>query len=142
MGPITQYVDEVSLTEIHWIVYPECSGGGADTPKEERRGCPVLPPKHGNLYLDDGYSFDYKKGDSAVITLNCTKSGDSFELSFSQTGNYQHTVTTHHIEIIGGKNADVTLNGNIVPTEQGQYGQIIRDISNVDKVIVKCRNRV
>ncbi len=110
MGPVTQYVDEIPLTEIHWLVFPSKNS------------------TQGELYLDDGYSFDYKKGDCAVITLNCRNNGNSFELSLSQSGDYNHGVKNHIVEIVGYDNAEITINGNHTLTEQGKYGQIVKNI--------------
>ena len=108
MGPISQYVDEGPLTEVHWLVFPSDN------------------PTQGELYLDDGYSFDYKNGDSATITLNCKKTEESIELSLSQIGNYQHDVKIHNIEIIACQEEKITLNGETLSIEQGQFGRMIR----------------
>lgn len=110
MGPITQHVDEVSLTDVNWLVYPS---DDATT---------------GELYLDDGCSFDYKNGDSAVITLSCKKIDNSLEFSISQKGDYKHSVSTHNIEIIDFKDEKITVNGNIVKSEPSKYGHIIKNI--------------
>jgi len=119
MGPLAQYVDEAALTEIHWLVYP------ADKSTK------------GDVYLDDGYSFEYRNGDCAVITLTCKKKDDTFELSFSQTGTYHHTVKTHHVEIVGFENIEITSNQNTNPIVQGIYGQVIKNLSSTDKLYLQ-----
>jgi alpha-glucosidase (family GH31 glycosyl hydrolase) len=115
-GPVMQHVDEVTLTEVHWLVYPSGS------------------TVHGELYLDDGYSFDYKKDDFAVFTLSSEQQEGSFRLTISQDGSYKHSVTSHNIEIIGCKNCEVRVNGNSVETEQGEYGRVVRNVSVSDKI--------
>lgn len=119
MGSITQYVDEMHLTEIHWLVFPSENH------------------TQGELYLDDGYSFDYKNGDSATITLHCKNKEGSLELTLSENGTYQHNVKIHNIEIITSLDTEIIINGNIIAIEQGQYGRILRNISNLDKVVIK-----
>ncbi len=116
MGPITQYVDETVLTEIHWLIYP--TGDSIQ----------------GDVYLDDGYSLKYKNGDTAIITLTCRNNENSFDLSLSESGNYNHDVKKHIIEIVGYDNAKITINGNHVLTEQGKYGQIVKNLSCTNKI--------
>jgi len=122
MGPISQYVDEVDLTEIHWLIYPEDDS------------------IHGDIYLDDGYSFEYRNDDFAVITITCKKNKNIFELYFTQIGSYNHSVKKHIIEIVGCDNAKIIVNGNPASTEQGKYGQIIRNLSPPDKSHLKKEN--
>ncbi len=110
MGPINQFTDETPLTEVDWLIYP-----GDDIAK-------------GQLYLDDGCSFNYKNGDIAVINFSCQKDANGLKVELNQTGDYQHNVAVHNLEIVGYDADEIVINGNTFVTEQGKYGKIVKNV--------------
>lgn len=117
IAPLTQNTAEVPNGPLTLRVYPLAAG--LNTPGESCSG---------EVYADDGHSFDFKRGEFARVKFSCAVGADgglTFEVA-KQEGKWKPWWKEYRVEVVGwtpGKN-EATFNGKGLKMTQvdGRWG--------------------
>ena len=114
MQPLTQSTAEKPAGPLTLRVYPATDANA---------------PCEGEVYTDDGHSFDYRRGQFARVRFNCIRNADgslSVRVS-SLEGSFQPWWTEYRLEIYGWtpQVRAASVNGTKLPLEKSSTGWIV-----------------
>jgi alpha-glucosidase len=91
-------------------------------------------PCAGSVYLDDGVTFDYKKGEYLREQFSCSISGDRVMVKASpREGNFTPWWTALHIEVYGGPSAKAEAGDGTLATYNAQRQAMLATIPDSGK---------
>jgi alpha-glucosidase len=91
-------------------------------------------PCAGSIYLDDGVTLDYKKGDYMREQFSCTVSGDTVTVKAApREGSFTPWWTTLHIEVYGGPSSKAAGGDGTLVTYNAQRRAMLATIPDSGK---------
>ncbi len=129
VAPLTQSTAEVPQGPLTLRVYPPAPGSGAG------EACT------GEVYTDDGHSFDFRKGQYARVGFSCSVAADgalTVDIA-KQEGSWRPWWRSYRIEVVGSTATRAAVNGRQVEADQagGRPGLTIPAESGGSHIVLR-----